>query len=153
MFGHKGLPPVIWCKCNITHTLGHLMSDNTYFRSLVLIQNSNLTFSASASVSSTGKEVFLSKSVSPTFLVENLLPQHLLHSQGVDLQQQRSQPAQLHQHHHTQRVGHCREEVEGNWGGDLLGVAGCVCRDASAGGGVCSSSDVSQDTKTWYYCN
>ena len=50
------------------------MSDNTYFRSLVLIQNSNLTFSASASVSSTGKEVFLSKSVSPTFLVENLLP-------------------------------------------------------------------------------
>ena len=50
------------------------MTDNTYFRSLVLIQNSNLTFSASASVSSTGKEVFLSKSVSPTFLVENLLP-------------------------------------------------------------------------------
>ena len=40
--------------------------------------------------------------------------QHLLHSQGVDLQQQRSQPAQLHQHHHTQRAGHCREEVEGN---------------------------------------
>ena len=24
----------------------------------------------------------------------------------------RSQPAQLHQHHHTQRAGHCREEVE-----------------------------------------
>jgi len=39
-----------------------------------LIQNSNLTFSASPSVSTTGKEVFLSISVTLTFLVENLLP-------------------------------------------------------------------------------
>ena len=50
------------------------MSDNTYFRSLALIQNSNLTFAASASVSTTPKEVFLSNSVPPTFLWENLLP-------------------------------------------------------------------------------
>ena len=47
-------------------------------------------------------------------------PQHLLHRQDVDLQ----------------RVGHYREEVEGKVRRRPPGVARCVCRGASADGGV-----------------
>ena len=69
----QGLPPSFDVSVTL-HTLVIWWLTILIFQVSCINSNSNLTFSASASVSSTGKEVFLSKSVSPTFLVENLLP-------------------------------------------------------------------------------